>query len=757
MREALCRRDEVDFQAVEMNLLRPLERALKRADTAKLESLGLKISQPLWPDLSAASTQLGKSLHALGWENEARLSFSAYHRLFQQIETVRFEVFKIWSPVADREAQTLKIKKAELHARMDVRGVSASGERRNDVGQVKLFIDRGKERWRIQDIEILHGRSVIGAEPSFQDVTSSVGLANLPVHLRREAIRRGGYSLSAKDFNQDGYVDLFVGAMGAPSLFWGGGKGFVPAELDSELSAQTLVKSSVIADFDKDGFQDLLLVRFIPQKKNQNEFSIFYGSESGWSSQEYRLLAEGRTNHPMPVAVGDFNEDGLLDVYVGFPGARDFTVLPQPDSMRGQAVQQSLFFNQGDRKFTAAPDAFFESTRSKTKWFQEVYPHSSLATDLNQDGHLDLIVVDDRGGISPIFLGDGAGRFYLGNPGVEVFNKNFGMSVAVGDLNSDGRNDLVMTNVNFLPYRRMRESCFSNWGVEDRLAWDRGLRIWMQTASGRFQEISYDFETDWAGEGLAGVELIDYDSDGLLDVYVTNGLWSGEKGAPDISSLFVRAFGSQASFRDLKYPLVWEHRNYETSEMMQILMHPQKLQTGESRYLSMAGYQNNRLYKNLGDGRFMEVAYAEAVDSIQDGYMAVAVDYDQDGYQDLVLRNADPGSDQVRVHPVQVFKNIRRQDRFLTLKLEDTQGHEVFGAFVQAENEGEMRLRYNVVNNGTIQGNGLLHIGLGEERHFDKLKIRWNNGKESRLESVEAGFHKLIQPEGERFTQHESR
>ncbi|TPW16778.1 MAG: ASPIC/UnbV domain-containing protein, partial [Elusimicrobia bacterium] len=152
-----------------------------------------------------------------------------------------------------------------------------------------------------------------------------MGLDALPVHLRWEAIRRGGYALALCDYDQDGFVDMYVGTGKEGVLLRNEGNvRFEDATAEAGLEADKLVKSAVFADFDNDGTSDLLLVKFEYSSDRQ---AVLYGGLGGGkfrkaSNFDFARLGnyDRHARYPMPMAVGDFNRDSLLDLYVGFPG-----------------------------------------------------------------------------------------------------------------------------------------------------------------------------------------------------------------------------------------------------------------------------------------------------------------------------------------------------------------------------------------------------------------------------------------------------
>jgi hypothetical protein len=97
----------------------------------------------------------------------------------------------------------------------------------------------------------------------------------------------------------------------------------------------------------------------------------------------------------MPLTVADFNNDGFNDIYVGFPGARDFTYL---DANPNPLNTQGLFVNNGDMKFSDETLASGLDVLPAERVGLAAYPHASVKADFDGDGHVDLMVADDRRG-----------------------------------------------------------------------------------------------------------------------------------------------------------------------------------------------------------------------------------------------------------------------------------------------------------------------------------------------------------------------
>lgn len=199
---------------------------------------------------------------------------------------------------------------------------------------------------------------------------------------------------------------------------------------------------------------------------------------------------------PFGVAVADFNEDGLPDLAVSFAGDDHI----------------SLLLGTKDGGFVQGQ-----------KWFVGPVSRGMVATDVNQDGHVDLVVASVHSGMAVVFLGDGHGgaRVVSAPAGLAPFN------VAVGDLNGDGNPDIVVAN-------ESNTSALLGKGVVSVLLGD---------GSGAFTAS----KPLTAGSFPADVQAADLDGDGKLDLAVVN--WDSH----DVSLFFGNGDGTFRSVPRLPY------------------------------------------------------------------------------------------------------------------------------------------------------------------------------------------------------------
>jgi enediyne biosynthesis protein E4 len=263
-----------------------------------------------------------------------------------------------------------------------------------------------------------------------------------------------GMGVAVGDFNNDGYPDLFVTACGRAILYRNNGNGtFTDVTRRSGIDISGWTTSAVWFDFDNDGRLDLFVcsfVRYLPEDRQSCG-----GNEAG---QKYYCVP--RAFHP---------------------------------------TVSYLFRNNGDGTFTeVGHDSVIGKTQGKAL--------GVVATDINNDGRMDLFVANDTVQ-NFLFVNRGGNRWEEAGVSAEVgFGENgqarSGMGVDSSDFDNDGWQDLFVANIDqekFSLYHNLKNETFADVAQVQSIA--QATRL----LSG------------W------GLKFFDYDNDGALDLILANG------------------------------------------------------------------------------------------------------------------------------------------------------------------------------------------------------------------------------------------
>jgi hypothetical protein len=635
----------------------------------------------------------------------------------------------------------------KYQVQFDIRG-SERNNKRQDVFTALVDVEEKNKKWAVNSFKVLSGHTLLSQKsPSFTDATNQLALDTVPVYLRTEAIRRGGYALAVTDYNNDGIQDIFVGLRDGAEMYEGlKNGGFKKRSVG--LEKEVYVKTAVFADYDNDGDQDVVINRFTPHTHEVNKEIVsmidvvLYENENGNFKLSKKQIPTLHHREPMPSAVADFNGDGYLDLYVGFPGLKDFSAIYDIKEDSNKAVQ-GLYVN--DRKGN-----FVDKTKNldhDATYYRHVFPHSSLAIDYDQDGDSDLLVIDDRGNLSPIYKNTGKAQMIQSAEKIGIENYGYGMSIAHGDYNNDGITDLALTNVYLNEMKALDNFCLTEYASRVSSKGE-GLRLFMGQKNGQFTEVTAASGLSNPGDATGGLAFLDYNNDGLQDLYVVNGLWSGTESGQDLNALFSASLN--------KVPFLYAIRPRDNINFMKILSQSTQeysYRDGKMKFAaskgkpSLGGFQRNKLYRNNGDGTFTDVAFFEGVDAIEDGYVVGRADLNNDGVLDLVLRNADPGTKENSYAPVKVFmgKPVTSRKSVILTFAGSKSNKDAIGLYAVAKIKERTTVRHLVANSGSLQDQRMIHFGLGQEDSIDSLVLHWPSGYKQTLKNIKAGSHHIIE------------
>ncbi|MEQ1727058.1 MAG: CRTAC1 family protein [Vicinamibacterales bacterium] len=535
----------------------------------------------------------------------------------------------------------------------------------------------------------LHGRAAGPAVVKFDDLTVKAGVQMLH-HTRRfngpsaDVLRMftsGGAAVAAADFDNDGFDDLFVtdSAEGTTSRLYHNNGNLTFTDVTARAGvgggndASSIVADALWLDYDADGWQDLLVARFGTPLLYHNEKNGRFKDVSAQTG----LTKFGNT---IAVVAFDYDNDGRLDLMFGnyfrpqnlldVNGiARDPHVLPNDldNAVNGGGV--TLWHGlAGGRWEEVTEKAGFGK---HTGWTLDI-GHG----DFDNDGLQDVYLACDYG-TDRIFFNNGDGTFRDTTEKALGFDTRKGMNADVGDYDNDGWLDIYVTNIT----DEYMKECNMLWhNNHDRTLTD----LSRETGT---------CETQWGWAAKFG----DYDNDGLLDIFVVNGLRSAgpDNYIPVVVDLITRP---GVDFTDVRgWPNIGN--------------------------MTWSGYQKKKLYRNLDGSSFKEISNQAGVDNDKDGRGLAIADFDNDGRLDIYQANADQPS---------IFYRNQSTDtgHWAELKLVGTRSNrDAIGARITLKAGARSLLREVDGGNGYAgQSTKRVHFGLGELTTPVTAQIRWPSG-----------------------------
>ena len=528
---------------------------------------------------------------------------------------------------------------------------------------------------------ITAGGFVDDAPVVFRDITKQAGLDKFHHRMgtaeKTRIIETNGSGVALLDYDNDGWLDIYLvngsttaaldGKEPPPRamLFRNNHDGtFTDVTDNAGVSNERWGFGVAVADYDNDGWPDIYVANY---GKNR----LYHNNHDGTFTDVAEKAGVAIGGWSTGPTWGDYDHDGLLDLFV--PGYVKYDINHPPEAGKGKIPAGACQFRGvnvfcGPMGLPGEPDHLFHNNGDGT--FTDVsvkagvsdpygyYGLASAFVDVDDDGWLDLVVANDSvpnylyrnrhdGTFEDVSFVSGLG---FSGDGREQAS----MGIGIGDYNRDGKIDFFVST-----FSDDYKTLFRNEG---------DLSFTDATFETALAEPTIPFLA-W-GNGF-----LDFDNDGLLDIFVVNG------------HVYI-------SVDQLDWGTTWAQR-------------PQ-------------------LFRNLDGKKFREVppATGSGLADVIPGRGAAFGDLFNDGHIDVVINNIDSA-------PTLLRNVVKNSNHWLTLSLvggtkspRDSIGAKVFVT------TGSVRQRADVFSGGSYGSNSdpRVHFGLGASSKVDKIEIQWPSG-----------------------------
>ena len=424
----------------------------------------------------------------------------------------------------------------------------------------------------------------------------------------------------------------------------------------------------VFADYDGDGNLDLYVT-------NYGANVLYHNNGDGTFSDITKTAGVGCELWSTGAAFADVDADNDLDLYVCNYVTYDLEKLEQlqAESLQsGKPVPSAL----NPHVFEPQDNVFYRNNGDGT--FSDVTTEVGIAapggrsmqclfSDFDNDNDLDLYVANDTS-VNYVYRNEGNGTF------TDVSNASWAadfrgsMGLTAGDYDGDGDTDLFMSH-----WIDEENALYRNLLKEDPSS--EHIRFVDESYSAMLAEVSIK-HIGW------GTALFDYDNDGDLDIFVTNG----------------------STFQELNDPEV---------------LIPQA----------------DALYRNNGDGTFTDVSESTGIATLPTrvGRGATFGDYDNDGDVDIfIVNNYAP--------PTLLRNDGGNRNGWLHVELVGIDGNRnAIGAKIQLKTADQTQIREVYAGESYMSSNSFIaEFGVGNATMIETLQVTWLNGETRVLHNIPA-------------------
>jgi hypothetical protein len=525
-----------------------------------------------------------------------------------------------------------------------------------------------------------------------------------------------GAGVSAGDFNNDGFIDLFFTSnQGQNKLYLNkGGLHFEDVTAAAKIPTDGGWSTGVsVVDINNDGLLDLYICRVgnYEKLKNHNQFLICKGIDKNnipYYQDEAAAMGVAKSAFGTQAAFLDYDHDGDLDMYLMNHSLR----------YNGTFKDRSAFTNTYD---SLAGDFLFRNDNLK---FIDVSKQAGIiqsvigyglgicVADINMDGWPDMYVGNDFQENDYLYINQKNGTFKETLQDATMHTSQFSMGVDIADVNNDAYPEIISMDMQpadpYILKRSLGDDEYNLFNFKVKSGYHPQFArnaLQLNRRNGLFSDVAMYAgveATDWSWASL----FMDFDNDGNKDLFVSNGI--------------------PKRMNDMDYI------NYLSNDQVQDKIRNNRIDEKDMALIKKFPEIKlpNKFFGNRGELKFEDLSGQIKNDKATFSNGAVYADFDNDGDMDVVVNNIDD--------PVLLYENktsAAKEKKWLELKLKgDTRNIHAVGTKVIVFAQQEIRTYESYPVRGFQSSMQVpVHIGLGNKA-ADSIVIIWPDNTWQKLE-----------------------
>ncbi|WP_392347385.1 VCBS repeat-containing protein [uncultured Polaribacter sp.] len=541
---------------------------------------------------------------------------------------------------------------------------------------------------------LIGGFELLSVEKTGIDFNNAITETETLNHIYYNQIYSGA-GVAIGDINNDGLPDVFFcGNKVNDKLYLNKGDfKFEDISKNSKITRSPGWSWGVtMADVNSDGYLDIYVSRngesMTPSDRENKLFINNKDLTFTESANKYGLADAGFSSQAV---FFDMDNDGDLDMYQvnQIPDARLFKRYKNIPKKRYKLYTDKIYKNENGKYKDVSKEANLIN--------RYTYGLSVSASDLNNDGWVDLYVSNDYDQPDFLYYNNGDGTFKnVVNEKLKHISR-FSMGTDTGDINNDGYMDIFTLDMASEDHYRSKTNMKSMNAQEFKQMTDIGDHyqymfntLQINNGLGEFSDIAQIAglaKTDWSWAGL----MVDVDNDGFKDIVISNGVKKDVRNNDFLTGLYEKLKTNSQDF-------------FEMSK------------------LAPSNPLPNYIYKNKNGFEFENVTskWNFALPSFSNGISYG--DLDNDGDLDLVINNIDS--------PASIYKN-NASGNFFKVEFEGAEKNKFgYDTKVVIHHNNKIQTAENTVTRGYFSSiEPKLFFGLGLDKEVDKVEVFWKDGK----------------------------